>query len=269
MKRFFSTVLAMLLLAALAVPALADVAYMPPDNFLEKHMEDCNHENRTWYTNGEEGYVLVYSTPTGGAEVAVPNGLGYSVSWTYDNGKWGCIEYDPQDPSVSMWGGASGWVKMEEMTAAYDARAFDEDHAAEYKTTEPVALEVPPDGTIYGYKYPGSGIVVDKLGGDWANDPLEFTTLFTDPAGRDWGYIGYYRGHRNFWVCLDEPDNPRLEADENFKEAVTIPAAEPAVMEAAMKGAKMPTAYLYAGAAGVVVIAAAVLFAAIRKKKKA
>jgi len=269
MKRVFSFVFVLVLLAAAAVPALADVAYTPQDNFYEKHWDACSYENRRWYTNGPEGYVLVYSSPTGAAEVVVPNGLPYTVSWTYDNGKWGCIEYDREDPTISAWGGKSGWIKMEEMTAAYDVQAFDEDHAAEYRETEPVALEVPPDGTIYGYKYPGSGIVVDKLAGEWVDGPLEFTTVFTDPAGRDWGYLGYYRGYRNFWICLDEPDNPRLEADENFKEAVTIPAATSAVMEAALKGARIPTAYLTAGAIGVVVIAAAVLFALIRKKKKA
>jgi len=48
-----------------------------------------------------------------------------------------------------------------------------------------------------------------------------------------------------------------------------FPAATSAVMEAALKGARIPTAYLTAGAIGVAVIAAAVLFVLIRKKKKA
>ena len=74
-------------------------------------------------------------------------------------------------------------------------------------------------------------------------------------------------GRRNSWVCLSDPGNDALEPDENFTAPELIPAASASDLAAAVKAAKSPNAYLYAGAAGVVVIAAAVLIVTLRRRK--
>lgn len=266
MKRFFSALLLLCLAFALSAPVFADVAYEPDDSFYRHHYNDCRYENRTYYTNGPEGYVLVYSSPTGGAADALPNGLSFRIYYTYDS-DWGQLEYDPDDPGGGDWQSRiSGWVPMAEMTPDYDHSAFYAEHADEHIEKD-VELTWGYKDTVYAYKYPGSGIVVDELDGAWAHDPLSFVRVFVDPAGREWGSVGYYYGHRNFWVCLDDPFNAELPPDENFREIETVPAASPMQMAAALKSAKTPGVYLYAGAAGIVIIAAAVLFAVIRKKK--
>ena len=40
-----------------------------------------------------------------------------------------------------------------------------------------------------------------------------FSTLYTDGNGQRWGYVGYYMGRRNGWVCLDDPLNEQLDTD--------------------------------------------------------
>ena len=273
MKRTCCFLLALLLTMALAAPALADIAYEPRDDFYEKHRKDCDYENRVWYTNGGEGYVTVYGSPTGGAKTAIANGVSFYVSYTYDVGRWGCIEYDPDTQQNAFQNTVSGWVKMEEMVCDYDSRAFVEDHADELVVGERSLQPDPEAGeALYTYTYPGSGIVrttmnVNNIG----REEIRFSQVFTDPAGRDWGYCGYHYGIRELWVCLDDPYNGELEADENFVDplATMTPVADPSAVEAAARAAGLPSAYLIAGIGGVVVIAAAVLTAVIRKKKKA
>ena len=40
-----------------------------------------------------------------------------------------------------------------------------------------------------------------------------FSTLYTDGNGLRWGYVGYYMGRRDSWVCLDDPMNDRLDTN--------------------------------------------------------
>jgi len=265
MKRFSALLAALLLLCALAVPALADIAYEPDDSFFRHH--NCDYEHRRWFTSGAEGYVVVYKSPVGASAGVLPNGLGFWVNYTYD-GEWGQIDYDADDPAdADRHNCVSGWVKLADMVVDYDYRSFEADHASEFTESEE-RLEAERGSAVFCYKYPGSGIVSDKLKADWAeSDAPWFSSIFTDSAGRRWGYVGYYCGHRNLWICLDDPGNPELPADENFHEVPTVAAAAGDVLAAAQKSAAGPNLYLYAGIGGVIVIAAAVLIAVLRKKK--
>lgn len=310
MKRLITILLSAALLLVLALPLAADVAYMPRDSFIEKHWADCSYENRSYYTNGPEGYVLAYKTPDSAEATPLPNGRKYYISNVY-KGKWGVLEYDQDTLENSMLDGSvSGWVKMSEMVPDYDNDSFMADHQKElvYERTalESVTLELEENESAYLYKYPGSGEVRLEVDSDWfGEDSNIFSALFTDPAGRVWGYCGYHYGFRDFWVCLDDPHNGALPPDENCVTIVTRPAPDapaetPAPETAAPTEAPAPTAapapvgktveltppadketldqaakdhrgtgaYVAAGAGGVVIIAAAVLAAALRKKKQ-
>ena len=271
MKRLFTALLALMLLCALAVPVLADVAYEPDDGFYKRHAGDCKHEDRSYFTDGADGYVLVYGSPTGDAANVLPNGVQYWIYYTYDRlgERWGYLEYDPDDPaSRENWRNyVSGWVKLADMACCYDYRAFEAEHGSEYVQKD-AELRIAYRDTAYTYEYPGCGVVLEELDGSWADNPLTFSQVFVDPAGREWGFVSYYYGHRHFWLCLDDPYNPELPQDENYRAVNTVPAASAEVMAAALSAAKRPTAYLYAGATGVAVIAAAVLVFTLRQKKK-
>lgn len=271
MKKYLRVALGLLLVLTLAVPALADVLYEPNDDFYEKHYRDCDYENRVYYTNGNHGYVTVYASPTGSGRDAIANGVAFLIYWTYDGGKWGCIEYDPDSRQAAYQNSVSGWVKMSDMVCDYDSQAFMDDHSGEFVGEE---RSFQPDRTegeaVYAYKYPGSGVVRDKM--DWDmiwSEPLSFSAVFTDPAGREWGYCGYHYGFRDFWVCLSDPYNGALAADENYVDplASATPAADPDTVAKAASAARTPSVYLIAGIGGVVVIAAAILTAAVKRKR--
>ena len=271
MKRLFTFALALLLICALAAPAFADIAYEPDDRFFKSHHSGCDYENRNYYANGADGCALAYDAPDGKADAALPNGVLYHVYYTYAD-EWGYVEYNPDDPADrENWQSyVSGWVRLADMTAEYDHAAFSADHEAEIRPSER-ALEIGPEDVAYAYKYPGSGIVTETLEGKWLDgEDVYVQSEYTDPAGRDWGCVGYWRGMRQMWFCLDDPCNDALAPDENAVTPQLVPAAAAEEMDAALSAAPGGTAsaYLYAGAAGVIVIAAALLTVLLRRKKR-
>lgn len=249
-----------------SVSAFADIAYEPQDNFYERHRDECDYENRWYITNGSEGCVVVYSSPTGSAKTAIPNGVKFYVSYTW-NGEWGCIEYDPSTLEHA-YDKSSGWVKMTDMVPEYDTISFMEDHADEIVTTDRV-LRISGDEEFIGYKYPGSGIISTTIGNYSGNEFTEvyLQNIYTDAEGREWGYVGYFFGHRNFWICLDEP-TAQLAAGAEFTEPEIIPAAGEKDMKDTLRAESPVGTYAIAGAVGAVVIAAAVIAYIIIKKKK-
>ena len=51
--------------------------------------------------------------------------------------------------------------------------------------------------------------------------------IFTDDEGRDWGYVSYFYGFRDFWVCLNDPSNPNIPAFNPAPEPSLYPAVDP------------------------------------------
>lgn len=267
MKKLFVAMLTVFWAAALCIGAAADIAYEPSDNFYEAHHDECQYESRIYFSNGPEGYVIAYTSPQGRAAAVLPNGNWYNVSWTYGDGgeRWGCIEYDPN--TLENWGDKSAWVKMDKMTADYDSDCFFEDHRDEISAGDD-SLSFTAGQTVYGWKYPGSGIVRFTLDGNSVRGSLGFSDTYTDSSGREWGYIGYYHGYRNFWVCLSEPFNGELAADENYVTPDLVPTASQARMNAALKEAGAGNYRIAAGAVGIAAIAAAVLVYTLLKKRQ-
>jgi len=136
------------------------------------------------------------------------------------------LEYDKETLTNNLGSGSvSGWVKMSEMVADYDNDAFESDHWSEF-VMESAPLELAEDSTAYGYKYPGSGIVVDEFSGGLFQG-IQLSPLFTDPAGRQWGFVGYYYGRHDCWICMDDPTNDALAPDENCVTVVTVAPPTP------------------------------------------
>lgn len=264
-------VLFMLFAMALSVSAFADIAYEPNDNFYSKYRDECKYENRVWITNGAEGYVIGYASPTGDASVALPNGNEYYVSYTWvDDGQlWGCVEYDPTSLESAWQDAESAWVDMGYMTPRYDSESFLTDHEDDISSEERI-FKIAADEEVVTYRYPGSGIVTGSIG-NYSSDEYAtayLSNIYTDAEGREWGHCGYYFGHRNFWVCISEPYT-ELAAGAEFTEPEIIPAADETAMNAALKGASDISLYAVAGAVGAVVIAGAIAAYIIIRKRRA
>ena len=260
-RRFAAVMLCLCLCCALSVSALADVIWVPENDFYNAHYDEMTNVVRHYYTNGALGYVTVQAKPGGAAIVNIPNGekLYVSVSYTAQNGEnWGLVEVDGNGASVDET--VTGWVKMSDMLLVYDSQAFYEDHRDE--------LQHPGDmcGLEYGkeyvlWAYPDSGVVTGTVTFDESWE-FQFKDTYTDPDGRLWGYVGYYYGHVEAWICIDDPESETIPGQE-IMTGELIPAKDAPEVRS---GAVSP--YVTAAVAGAVIVAAAVIIAVVLRSKK-
>ncbi len=257
----------------LSLSTFADVAYTPRDDFYEEHYRGCVGLELYHFTNGAEGYVVAYSSPTGDPEVVIPNGREYFVSviWTSDeDGKtWGCIEYDPDTLEISyaFQGGESAWVDMSSMYRRYDSVMFMTEHESELQHSH-YNIYVEEGRELLAYRYPGSGIIEYRF--PYIEDienTMSTEYLYTDTEGREWGYVGYHYGRVNAWICISEPYT-ELPAGAEYREPELIPAASESEMEAALDEVSGVSAQLIVGTVGVIAIAAAIVIYTVLKKRK-
>lgn len=253
-QKFFSLVLALLAVSALAIPVSADVIWEPDDSFYEKHRDECTYVNRDYQLAGYGGTVTVFTAPGGSNKATLGNGLQCSIQFTWE-GKgitWGYL---------IRWGdnAVEGWVPMDDLSLVYDSQQFMEDHAAELTSTDPVPVEF-QEAVLYGYP---NGPAWDSTlieNADYRSFSEVFTQLYTDESGLRWGYVGYYMGHLNTWVCLDDPMNRELNT------GIVPTAPSPAQARGSVTVTAGPPVILMAG--GLVAAVAAVTGVLILKLKK-
>lgn len=180
------------------LPVQADLIWEPEgDSFYTEHAQECEYINRTYVVNGPNGQVTVYENPSSQEIVDV-----------WEKGKVVHISFAYEDEAGVLWGiydngntEKSGWVPLDHMARKYDSNAFLE----EYKdrlTKETVCVKGNEENKIYFWKYPGAKkyqeVSMDEEG-------MELDQIFVDEEGHKWAYIGYYRGMKQYWVCVDAP----------------------------------------------------------------
>lgn len=219
-KKWIACLLLGCLLFSLSAPALADVIWEPDDAFYFENSENAAYVNRSFYVNGSEGATIVWDTPEKKQVVTpVRNGEVLYVSFTlpYGGEAWGIVQFvmDAGGAASNNFQGTetnafSGWVRMQDMTAVYDYVSFEEEYGAkfyEYENGYP-GLQA-TDEELVLWTFPGSGETAGTL---WNAGDLEIFTAFLDEAGNEWGFVAYYMGRRNVWVCLSDPVNTALPA---------------------------------------------------------
>lgn len=122
-QRLLAALLFVLLVCALAIPAAADTVSPPNNRFYQRHQKDCVNNNRTYYTNGPEGYVMAHATPGSRAGEPLPNGQPYRVHAVYQD-RWGIVLFRIDAPNGDFesgdWETVYGWVDMDEMVPEDD-----------------------------------------------------------------------------------------------------------------------------------------------------
>lgn len=260
MKRTFSLALALIFILALAPAVLADVIWIPEDSFLQKHMDDCQRIDRSYYADGPDDSVTAYKSPESATvQATVDNGTLLHIYYVYTDGsgiEWGLCEYYGDE----AW---DGWIPMDYLLLKYDSQAFREEFAGRI---EEETGEIPSYGEnqVHFWGYPGSDTLWAAMVVDSGYLP-QYMQTFTDDAGRKWGYVNYYMGIRDVWVCLDDPtaDYDTLYA-VHAPQAVTHPARCGTVDEIKPGGIGMETVLLAAGA--VAAVSAAFLWLTRKKK---
>lgn len=194
------------------LPVKADAIWEPRSEFYEEHASECEYNNRTYTTSGLDGVVKVYVSPENATVVdTLENGVNVYVSFTYvdeDGIEWGVIE-NYSDESKT------GWVAMDYMDVVYDYISFNEEYGADI-VAESGALAAEYAGqTVKFWSYPSALVPMDVLMPDEAGDLPQYSKTFVDEKGLKWGYVGYFYGMKNCWICLDNPVGGLLDLYPN------------------------------------------------------
>ncbi len=217
MKRIGTSLLAWALLAALAVPARADILWEPfGDKFFERHRDEIEVVIRDFLADGEAGYVTLRETPGGGKTVArYENGTKLCVYNVYRD--YGLVQV--WEETESGWEETYGWTPLSDLTLVYDHISFQEEYAGQIRPYRDEFLGYDGDFSLLNYyEYPGAPEIKasERPQGSWAEDYRNALTgtaaeqscirqVFTDEDSRTWGYVDYLFGRVEGWLCLDNP----------------------------------------------------------------
>ena len=185
----------MMVFGVCSMTARADVIYVPENSFFEEHQDACSFENRMYIANAPGGTLTCYKSPESSLEKAqLKNGTELYTAFIYEapSGiRWGyCEFYD-------------AWYPMDYTYAKYDDQQFREDYTIKEESGE---LDKSYAGkTIYFWNYPGGEVTSSWSISEGGNVPM-YSDTFTDENGLNWGFVGYYFGRRNAWVCLEKAD---------------------------------------------------------------
>lgn len=259
MKRLFSCVLAFSLMLALTLPVFADVIWEPRDSFYSRHRDECSYEDRRYELAGVDGTVNLWSAPNGLVTKTLQNGLVLRVQfrWTGDSLEWGYV-YGSAEDGTSL----EGWAPMDDMSLVYDSRQFTQDHKLEIKDGDPADVSFTA-ARLYSYpRGPLTGSVLNERR-DYMPFSDIFSTVYTDDEGLRWGYVGYYMGRCDAWVCIDDPESQDLSTG--------IVPTEPSVSQlrgetAVAPGIRMQGTIIISAVVLVVLCTGAVIIIIRRKK---
>lgn len=197
MRKLICVLGAVICFMSCAVSALADVIWVPEDSFYVEHASECTYEGRTYTANGPDGVVILYASPQSSQKID-----------TWENGHTAYISFIYKDKRGTLWGiceedHKSGWVPMEYMDEIYDNVSFAREYESEIQEQDGALDGQYMGKDIYLWEYPASP---DPSVMTVSDNVPEYYRVYEDSAGHSWGYVGYYYGYRDKWICLDAPD---------------------------------------------------------------
>lgn len=205
MKKFFALAMALLLALTVTIPASADLIFEPQNAFYERHRNECEYVNRSYIANGKNGYIYAYPAPGALIPEGIINGerIYISHSWV-----------DQEDVAKTEWGVTQDgkWILMSDLALIYSWQEFEADFGEKFLEYDGSGDDI---ASACLYSYPGgvySYTMEISDGGMDFSDALRY--IYADANGLRWSYIGYYMGHRNSWICLDDPLNENLGIGE-------------------------------------------------------
>ena len=255
-----------ILVSLVGAYAFADVIWEPNDDFYKAHFDDCIYVNRQYYSNGETGYMELFTAPGGTSLGFADNGELFNVQFSYKLGDelWGVVGYSKDGDKLVPVGDGDvkcGWFRLTDAELKYDYQSFDEAHSSEYKSYSGDYSELKDVQNIVEWSFPNSGESAGTL--DKVDENFAVKSEYTDIDGVKWGFVNYYYGMKNFWVCLSKPAEASIAAKD-----VPVPEFHTASPDAkpSSSGSDMTTVIIICVAAAI--LCTAVLFASLNRKKR-
>jgi len=220
MKLNHFSVLLLFILAMLMVCTVAnsDVIWEPNDEFYKNKYEDCEYIGRSYTAKSADGSVTVWKEPGSRKEVdTIKNGSALYVSFKYTDksgATWGVVQFEYDDAgnvkAAYTNNAHTGWIMMAELALVYDYRSFNEEHESEYQPYSGDYKAFMNGDEIVFWSYPRSGVITRTESNIDENFSISYT--YTDSERRQWGFISYYYGIRNSWVCISDPISKTIPA---------------------------------------------------------
>jgi len=193
-----------LLLAMPPLAVSADLVIEPDNNFYKQYSDQCVKLGRNFCVNDADGYINLKREPGAkGGICRIKNDeiIYIEYSCLYDGEYWGLTTYREKSGGFK-----TGWVKTEQLLVLYDYVAFEEDHFDEfYQYTGDLAKLKETEAAIV-WAWPGSGKTFSTISSLDA-DSVHISYAYKDEQGREWGFVPYLYGSRNFWICVSDPVN--------------------------------------------------------------
>lgn len=243
------------------ISAKADVIWVPENSFYEENHQDCEYVERNFLANGPDGEVILYRSPESS-----------EIMETWENGHTAHISYTYRDNEGVVWGLSEnserkgGWVPMEYMEVIYDAISFTEEYGTEFMEESGFLGEDYIGESIYIWEYPGSEKCFPVEITKEMNLP-EYYKVYVDDDGRKWGYLGYYYGFDDAWICVDAP---KEDADRLYPDGVpkheTKPQKDNQSKEKIVPKPDVSRILFAAVSAGILVLVTIVLLVLLKKR---
>lgn len=260
LKHLLALCLTCLMLAALTVPAAADVIWEPNDLFYNTHADECDYiRYRRYMTNSDAGYVYQYQSPASSITVSSqPNGTEISLAWLYTDDKgetWGLTNDE------------TGWYRLSDLSLIYDCQEFltdNKDKCVPYDDSfETIAAT--SERPVVTWTYPGGERSSNKITDERTTEHIQL--MYTDENGLVWGYISYMYGMRDFWVCLSAPFDENVGGYATSEHEIVL-KQEPVATEDIPVPASNVTAWIVAGVLVVAVVVGTVALIRVMYAKK-
>lgn len=259
----------LLWLGPIPAKVCADVLIEVDDSFWRAHQEDCDYFYRSYMVNAPEGYAAIWESPTSARQREIlSNGVSVYSNWHYTDDKgetWFAVMTG--EMNYRGYDTIRGWMKTSDCLVKADYIRFREVYGQEFvEYDQAYGKALAEAETVVLWEYPCSGKVkADEIDAEWF-DNWNFEACWKDPQGRMWAFVNYCYGIRNTWLCLDDPANAELEADESIlpQTEVIYPAAEH------LPGAKSGVTGLTVGAVlGVTAVTGVLLWVFFVRKRRA
>ena len=178
----------------------ADVIIEPENEFYKQHSSKIIYLGRKFTANGKDGFASVKEAPGSSGETGrLQNGeetyLQYSC--LYDGDYWGY--------SLELL----GWIKTDQLLVLYDYIAFEEEHFDELYLYNGDYGAIKETRSAIAWPWPGADAPLWTLE-DINAEHFSVAYAYTDEQGREWGFVTYFTGNNNIWICLSEPLNRDL-----------------------------------------------------------
>ena len=196
--------LLLLVLLLFTLPVSADILW-EPDHSYYTHTENLDYMDHI-YIVPEGTTANMYKSPSFGIKAAT-----LEAGTNIYIGPYGEINGD-------LWGigyvigdvRCEGWVRLDRLQRKYEHEDFYNDFGDLCVSTDDQLTQLDFDEEVHTWTYPGSGELDQTFPKEafWTGyngGVMDFRYVYTDPAGRRWGYVGYFMG-RCGWVYLDDPE---------------------------------------------------------------